>query len=261
MPKRVIPENTISHIFDITMSSVASTLRYWRGSAASKIEQQPEQNIILFDQEGNSECRFVREALTELNLNVMIAPCPKGGCNIRKLKRESGSDALPRLVDPNTEQILTGRNEILSYLYKEYRNSDVPKKLKSNLINNAQSKLVSMARFNAGINNVKSTVPEQALTLYSFESSPFSRPVRELLCELELPYLLINLGKQQAADWGPAKFHFTLKPYRPLENTKRDAFFKKHGNVQVPFLIDPNTHTELFESKDILHYLKKTYAC
>jgi len=261
MPKKVIPELAIPHVLDITLSNVASTLRSWRGTAASKIEQQPKQDIILFDQEGNPECRFVREALTELNLNVMIAPCPKGGRNIRKLKRESGSDILPRLVDPNTGKILSGRNEILSYLYKEYRNSDVPKKLQSNIINNIQSKLVSLVRLNAGINNIKSAVPEQTLTLYSFESSPFSRPVRELLCELELPYLLINLGKQQISDWGPAKFHFTLKPYHPLENTKRDEFFKKHGNVQVPFLIDPNTKTELFESKDILSYLKKTYAC
>ena len=59
---------------------------------------------------------------------------------------------------------------------------------------------------------------------------------------------------------GPAKFHFTLGPYRPLENTKRDDFFKKHGNVQVPFLIDPNTGEELFESQEIVKYLERIYG-
>jgi glutathione S-transferase len=58
---------------------------------------------------------------------------------------------------------------------------------------------------------------------------------------------------------GPAKLRFTLKPYQPIKNTKREEFFKKHGNVQVPFLIDPNTGVELFESIDIINYLDKTY--
>jgi glutathione S-transferase len=30
--------------------------------------------------------------------------------------------------------------------------------------------------------------------------------------------------------------------------------------VQVPFLVDPNTGTELFESGDIVDYLERTYA-
>ena len=58
---------------------------------------------------------------------------------------------------------------------------------------------------------------------------------------------------------GSAKLRFSLKAYEPIKNTKRDAFFKKHGNVQVPFLIDPNTGVELFESVDIVKYLDKTY--
>ncbi len=247
-------------ILDLTTSTIASTLRSWRGTSASKTAIQPEQLLVLFDREGCPECRFVREALTELNLDAMIAPCPIGGRDIKRLKLDAGSDDLPRLYDPNTEANLAGRENIINYLYSEYRGIEPPSQLKSSFINNTSSRLASLVRRNAGIKAIPSRQAKTPLTLYSFESSPFSRPVKEKLCELELPYRLINLGKQQLADMGPANFHFTLKPYRPIENTKRDAFFKKHGNVQVPYLEDPNTGEALFESQDIVDYLQKTYG-
>lgn len=246
-------------ILDIYTSTIASTFRSWRGTSASKTSKKPENELILFDQEGCSECRFVREALTELNLNAIIAPCPVGGKNIRKLKRQSGTNILPYLVDPNTDVKICGRQDIIIYLFKEYRDIKIPKQLEDNIYNNTCSKLASIIRLNAGIKSKKARPAEHPMTLFSFESSPFCRPVREKLCELELPYLLVNLGKQQKADMGPAKFRFSFKPYQPLPNTKRDVFFKLHGNVQVPYLIDPNTGAELFESDEIVAYLNRTY--
>lgn len=250
----------MTHAIDIATSTLASTLRSWRGLKASKICAQPKLEIILFDREGCADCRFVREALTELNLNVMIAPCPTDGKNIKNLEKESGSARIPRLVDANTETNLTGSSDIVDYLFSEYRGGKAPSQLKPSLINSTASKLASLVRFKAGVQARPSRSAKKALTLYSFESSPFSRPVREFLCELELPYLLVNLGKQQWSDMGPANFRFTLKRYQPLENTKRDEFFKKHGNVQVPFLKDPNTNVELFECEEILKYLRGTYG-
>tara|TARA_R110002072_G_scaffold4280_9_gene30278 strand:+ start:16984 stop:17739 length:756 start_codon:yes stop_codon:yes gene_type:complete len=242
------------------LSSVsASSVRSWRGTSASKTISQPGKNMILFDREACPECRFVREAFTELNLNATIVPCPEGGRSIQKLEEESGSSELPRLFDPNTDENIVGRGNIITYLFKEYRGSPVPPQLQNKFVNNLASKLASIIRFNAGQRYTPANDAKNPLTLYSFESSPFSRLVREKLCELELPYLLINLGKQQWSDMGPASFRFTLKPYQPIENTKRDTFFQKHGNVQVPFLIDPNTGEELFESTDIINYLNKTY--
>jgi glutathione S-transferase len=82
-------------------------------------------------------------------------------------------------------------------------------------------------------------VPERPLELYSFEASPFSRIVREALCELELPYLLHNV-----AGGSPG----------------RDAFVERSGRMMVPWLSDPNTGNELFESADIVAYLEETYA-
>jgi hypothetical protein len=81
------------------------------------------------------------------------------------------------------------------------------------------------------------------------------------LCELELPYRLINLGKLQWSDMGPARPRL-LAPgsYKPVANSKRDAFFKEHGVVQVPYLIDPNHDVKMFESRAIVDYLERAYA-
>lgn len=244
----------------ILSSLSASSIRSWYGTSASKSVSLPAENIILFDRESCPECRLVREALTALNLDAMIVPCPKGGNSLKKLAEESGSTELPRLFDPNTDENITGKDAIITYLFKEYRGSTVPPKLQNKLINHVTAKLASVIRLNAGQDYTPSYGAEQPLTLYSFESSPFSRLVREKLCELELPYLLINLGKQQLSDMGPANFRFSLKPYQPIKNTKRDVFFNQHGNVQVPFLIDPNTGKELFESAEIVQYLDNTYS-
>ena len=81
--------------------------------------------------------------------------------------------------------------------------------------------------------------PEKPLELYSFEISPYCRIARETLCTLEIPYLLRNVGKNS--------------PSRP-------AFEKRSGKVMVPYLVDPNTDTEMFESADIVAYLERTYA-
>lgn len=245
---------------DLTTSVLASSLRAWRGTSGSKSTHLPKQPVQLFDCEGDPSCRLVREAITELNLDAMIYPCPEGGHrHLPRLQELSGGVDIPFLLDPNTQKKLSGANAIVTYLFRQYRLTDAPAALRDTGINHLSSVLASRIRFNAGSRAVPSRNPAQYLTLYSFESSPYSRIVREKLSELELPYLLINLGKQQKADAGPAYFRFTLKPYRPLPNTKRAQFFAEHGDVQVPYLKDPNTGREMFESADIARYLETTY--
>jgi glutathione S-transferase len=82
-------------------------------------------------------------------------------------------------------------------------------------------------------------MPEGPLELYSIEASPYARLVREALCELELPYVLHNLGRGSA---------------------RREAFAKMSGKMMVPYLVDPNTGKAMFESADIVKYLDQTYA-
>lgn len=248
------------HLVNILNSTFASTVRSWRGTSSTHAQLQPDGALYLFDREGDPECRLVREALTGLNLDVMIMPCPLGGRNIKQLKHDAGSDQIPALFDSNTGDRLTGANEIIAHLYQSYKGTDVPESMQVSTKKLTTSRISSLLRFNAGTKARPSSSASEPLVLYSFESSPFSRIVRELLCELELPYFLINLGKQQRADMGPARLRMNIGPYEPIKNSKREAFFKQHGNVQVPYLEDPNTGTSLFESADIVDYLKRQYA-
>jgi len=85
----------------------------------------------------------------------------------------------------------------------------------------------------------RARAPERPLELWSFEASPFCRLAREELCSLEIPYLLHNVAKGSA---------------------HRDAFVARSGKMMVPYLVDPNTGTSMFESADIVRYLDATYA-
>ncbi|MEE8558745.1 MAG: glutathione S-transferase N-terminal domain-containing protein, partial [Myxococcota bacterium] len=60
-----------------------------------------------------------------------------------------------------------------------------------------------------------------------------------VLCSLEIPYLLHNVAKGSPG---------------------REAFVERSGKMMVPYLIDPNTKTEMFESAEIVEYLRATYA-
>lgn len=250
----------MNRTWDVTSSVIASTLMGWRGSMGSRTVQQPEQLPELYDREGCPHCRLVREAITELNLDVRIIPVPQGGSRfLAQLKEVSGDTAVPFLVDPNSDTKVGGVDPIVDYLFRHYAGRGAPDQVRGTSLNLLRSKLATSVRQQQGVRVTPSRPAAQDLTLYSFESSPYSRIVREKLSELELPYKLINIGKQQRADVGPATRRLHLGPYKPLPNTKRSEFFAKHGNVQVPYLIDPNTGVDMFESADIAVYLDKTY--
>ena len=249
-------------ILNIASSLASSTARGWLGSKSINRSSMPEKLIELFDIEGCPKCRLVREAITELDLDMRVIPCPKGGSkNLARLKELSEQDNVPFLFDPNTNKKLVGAKLCIEYLFNTYSSSSGPLYLKENAFNKTTSEAASLLRGSKGLKASRSKSQEQDWILYSFESSPFTRPVRERLCELELTYQLINLGKQQMSDMGPPNFRFSLKKeYVPVENSKREKFFQEHGDVQVPYLIDPNTDKRMFESADILVYLDHTYA-
>ncbi len=250
-----------SHTMNVLGSTAASTLRLWRGTMGSRRSGQPAQLPVLFDRENCEACRLVREALTELNLDAMIYPIPEGGNrHLTLLQSVSGQQSVPFLQDPNSGESHQGAKAIVAYLFRHYGQGRAPLLLRANLFNLGLSKLASLARRPHGDKAGGGKAAVLPLQLYSFESSPFSRPVRESLCELELAYHLINLSKQQVADLGPARQRLHFGEYRPLPGSKREAFLKAHGRVQVPFLVDPNTGTSLFESRRILDYLQRTYA-
>ena len=243
---------------DVATSLLTSTARGWRGTMASSRTRQPEQPLELYEYEDCPYCRLVREALTELDLDVLIYPCPKGGTRFRPvMKQLGGKQQFPFLVDPNTGTQLYESADIIDYLWRIYRDRPAPKGLRPLQV--ATSSIASGLRWPRGIKALPSRTPEKPLELYSFESSPFSRIARETLCELELPYLLRNTGKAEWQQLGPPEVH-KLHGDRPVKGRNRIRLVELTGRQQVPYLIDHNTNTAMFESAKIRGYLLDTYG-
>ena len=107
--------------------------------------------------------------------------------------------------------------------------------------NNVHSWLTSVMRYPRGfyINGRTSSQPAQLLELYEFEACPFCRKVREVLSELDISYLNHPCARG---------------------SNQRETVIARGGKALFPYLVDPNTNTELYESNDIIAYLHKTYG-
>lgn len=255
----------MSRTLDVTTSVIASQLRGWRGSMVQKpARKQPVQALELYEFEASPFCRLVRERLTELDLDVMVYPCPKGGKRFRPtVKKLGGKQQYPFMVDPNTGTSLYESYDIVRYLNETYEGKvRNPRGLRRRLAL-GMSLASTISRATRGVRGYKarpSNSPEKPLELYSFEASPYSRLVREVLCELELPYLLHNTGKARMSDIGPPQMRDKI--FKGPRGTSRNRrFLDEHtGQVQVPYLVDPNTGVELYESAKIIAYLENVYA-
>jgi glutathione S-transferase len=206
-------------------------------------------------------CRLVREALTELDLDVLIRPCPKNGERFRPDVVERGGKAqFPFLVDPNEGVTLYESADIIEYLGRTYDGRvSGTRGLRRNW-RVFTSSLASAANAYRGMRARPSTAPDQPLELYSFESSPYCRLVREVLCELELPYVLRNMGKVSRREYGWPWVRDRVWKAPKASGRNRTRLAELTGHVQVPYLVDPNTDTAMFESADIVDYLRRRYG-
>lgn len=82
--------------------------------------------------------------------------------------------------------------------------------------------------------------PEELLELYEYEACPYCRKVREAMTELDLAFIT------------------RVSPKGAKE--KREFVKARGGKEQFPYLVDPNTGRELYESEEIIAYLYKTYG-
>ena len=245
---------------DVLNSTLTSTLRFWRGTNARAAAKQPKKHLELYEFEACPFCRLVREALTELDLDEMIYPTPHGGKRFRpKVAKLGGKQQFPFLVDPNSGKSMYESADIIDYLYRRYGGRAAPARLLRPL-DVSSSVLAGVPRVRAGSRVRPSKAPKRPLELFSFESSPYSRRVRELLSELELPYLLRSTGKARWQDLGPPMIRATLFPDLPVAGRNRIELQARAGKVQVPWLVDPNTGTAMFESAAIREYLQDTYG-
>jgi len=247
----------------IMRSILISSFAGWRGTATFRAAyRQPVEPLQLYDIEACPYCRLVREALTELDIDVLILPCPKNGTRYREQAQAlAGKQQFPLLVDPNTGTSLYESADIIDYLGKTYDGRTRSTRGLGRIAQLASSMLASSLQSPAhGLRAAPSRAPAQPLELYSFESSPYSRVVREVLCELQLPYLLRNTGKARMSDMGTAMMRDRWWKGPKDTSRNRKALLARAGQVQVPYLVDANTGIGMFESADIIAYLRKTYG-
>jgi glutathione S-transferase len=219
---------------DLLTSFAATGARFGGGYFARGNQRKPAKLLELWEFEACPFCRKTREALTGLDLDAMIYPCPKGGTRFRP-----GKKMFPYLVDPNTGAEMYESMDIARYLAKTYGDGSLPIGLRLGPITTLSSMVSSAWRAGHGGRVKKSNAPEKPLELWSFETSPYCRLAREALCELEIPHVLHNVGKRSA---------------------NRKDFVSRSGKMMVPYLVDDNTGKAMFESADIVRYLHSTYA-
>ncbi|WP_370686719.1 glutathione S-transferase N-terminal domain-containing protein [Acinetobacter harbinensis] len=257
----------MNHQIKVIQALASSLLEGGRGMQGTAFPQQPEKPLQLYEFEGSPFCRRVREVLTLLNLDYEVYPCPKGGEKYRKIVQEKGGkQQFPFLVDENSGVALYESQDIIHYLFQHYgKTGKTPQKfahypqlpvvaLAGTLVNGARGIWINKKI-------IDRAAPAELLELWGFEASPFTRVVRATLAELELPFIYHNVAKERWQDMGPAVLRFKPGKYQALAGGKREKVMNVMGrDIQVPYLVDPNTGVKMFESAAIVKYLNKHYG-
>nr|XP_009623172.1 uncharacterized protein LOC104114425 [Nicotiana tomentosiformis] len=142
-------------------------------------------------------------------------------------------------VDPNTGVAMYESDEIINYLVRKYGDGNVPLMLSLGLLTTLTAGFAMIGRMGKGSSYRPSKLPPKPLEIWAYEPSPFCKVVREVLVELELPHILHSCARG---------------------SPKRQVLYERVGHFQVPYLEDPNTGVQMFESADIVDYLQATYA-
>src|SRR5262249_14517144 len=112
---------------DVTSSIAATLLRGAQGMRVRGLGRRPPEPLLLYEFESCPFCRKVREALTVLDLEADVRPCPKGGERFRpELVARGGKAQFPYLVDPNTSKEMYESDAIVKYLFAEYGDGPAP---------------------------------------------------------------------------------------------------------------------------------------
>lgn len=194
--------------------------------------------LLIYEFESCPFCRKVREAVSMLSLNATYCPCPDNGSIYRpRIKAAFGNKAtFPVLEDPNTGVTLFESDKILEYLFKTYGTGHIPWLLQGPLV--PVSAALGLV-WQGGSFRRSSNPPELPLELWGYEGSPFCKLVRERLCEYEIAHTQVSC---------------------PRGSPNRQLMLSQKGRFQVPYIEDPNTGVQLFETEAILEYLEKMYG-
>ena len=220
-------------------SSLATLVRLGSGAVVHDVGPRPDDALILFESETCPHSRLVREALSELDLDALIKPCPKGEIENRQELAQYGQTQFPYLIDRAAGAQLGESHQIVEHLFARYGNgASVPLRMRG-VFARQSSRLASQLRGGPQHYRRPKHRPELTLELWNYEGSPYCRLVRERLGELGLPYVSRNLARN---------------------SPRREAFKARYGKEQFPRLHDPNTSIGIFETDAILQYLQARYA-
>lgn len=226
------PDRSIEAARELATSMAASAVRGWSGGKVARLGPRPAQPLVLFEKEPCPHSRLVREALSMLDVDAEMRPCPEGELAHRaELKTRGGREQIPFLIDPNTGAHLYEAPEIVRYLFRVYGHGRAPRALTTGIALR-RSRLASVIRDHAGDRKAPARRPERPLELYGCEAEPHTRLVREQLSTLALPW--ISRARARGS---------------PRRNTE-----------PLPRLRDPNTDCTLSSPDLIRAYLFATYA-
>ncbi len=137
---------------NMATSMIATLLRASNGIQCTPAVIKPKQTLQLYDIENCPYCRLVREALTELDLDVEIYPCPKSGERFRpELVERGGKAQFPYLVDRNTGVEMYESLDIVAYLFETYGQRELPLKWRAGKLQTLGSMLASASRLSRGM--------------------------------------------------------------------------------------------------------------
>lgn len=255
---------------DLVTCVMTSAGRGFAGTMVEPAGNKPEKLLKLYDIENSPYCRLVREALTELDLDAEIYPCPIGGNSFRGEARKLGGKAqFPFLFDPNTGRKVYESFDIIEYVYRTYAGRDLPAKWQKRRRQLVGSAIAGVPRALHGSKARRSPAAPvrgtgrdggKMIELYSYEHSPYARLVRETLCELEVPYILRSCGRTVLTEWIPPFIREPVGLVPDSDLLNRRELQAREGKVGIPYLRDHATETALFESGDIVKYLEQQYA-
>ncbi|TCM68367.1 glutathione S-transferase-like protein [Acinetobacter calcoaceticus] len=260
----------LHHQIKVAQALASALTAGGRGMLGTAFPKQPAQALKLYEFEGSPFCRRVREVMTLLNLDYEVYPCPKGGKHYRKVvKQMGGRMQFPFLIDENTGDTLYESQQIVNHLFKHYSaTGQTPKSYQhypkipyaafaGTLLNGARGVWINKKILDR-------EPPAQLIELWGFEASPYTRVVRGVLTELELPFKFHNVAKERWQDQGPAALRLKPGQYTALAGGKREQLVNVMGrhaqDIQVPYMVDPNTGVQMFESADIVRYLEQQYG-
>lgn len=243
----IVRAMTEASSLDDVHSWLASTVRGPRGlivvAENRRNPPRPAHPLELYEFEPSPYCRKVREAMTELDLAYVSRTCARGASSTRHRAVDlGGKQQFPFLVDPNTDQRLYDSEQIVTYLAETYGPGRSRLGRITATANTAVAAAATLLRPRG--REVRPDLqtrqqPDELPVLYNIEASPYCRKVRETLCELNLDYRIENVGKFSA---------------------RRPELVDRGGKMMVPYLIDPNTGDEMYESDDIIAYLENNYG-